>query len=161
MTEESDFHYLRNSPLTTGLTDDQVRALAGIAFCRRLADQEVLIAEGNLENRLHIIAEGAVAVTRDMGKGEFTTIHVLRTGDLAGEMGFISGQPHTATLRSLGRTQVCSLEREAFETLVEQDPWLVYRVMCNIIQVSQDILRRMNAQYVELTKYVHRSHAVF
>jgi hypothetical protein len=33
--------------------------------------------------------------------------------------------------------------------------------MGNIIHVSQDILRRMNAQYVELTKYVHRSHAVF
>lgn len=161
MTEESDFHYLRHSPLTSGLSDEQVQALAGIAFCRRLADQEVLIAEGNIENSLHIIAEGAIAVTRDMGKGEFTTIHVLRTGDLAGEMGFISGQPHTATLRSLGRTQVCSLEREAFETLIDKDPWLVYRVMCNIIQVSQDILRRMNAQYVELTKYVHRTHAVF
>jgi hypothetical protein len=33
--------------------------------------------------------------------------------------------------------------------------------MQNIIQVSQDILRRMNAQYVELTKYVYRTHAVF
>jgi len=161
MTEDSDFSYLRHSPLTTGLSDEQVQALAGIAYCRRLADQQVLIAEGRVEDSLHIIAEGAIAVTRDMGKGEFTTIHVLRTGDLAGEMGFISGQPHTATLRSLGRTQVCSLEREAFETLIEKDPWLVYRVMCNIIQVSQDILRRMNAQYVELTKYVHRSHAVF
>ncbi|NEX18430.1 MAG: cyclic nucleotide-binding domain-containing protein [Halochromatium sp.] len=161
MTEDSDFSYLRHSPLTSGLSDEQVQALAGIAYCRRLADQQLLIAEGRIEDSLHIIAEGAIAVTRDLGKGEFTTIHVLRTGDLAGEMGFISSQPHTATLRSLGRTQVCSLEREAFETLVEKDPWLVYRVMCNIIQVSQDILRRMNAQYVELTKYVHRSHAVF
>lgn len=161
MTDETDFTYLRHSPLTAGLSDDQVYALAGIAYCRRLADQEVLIAEGNVENSLHIIAEGGIAVTRDLGKGEFTTIHVLHTGDLAGELGFISGQPHTATLRSLGRTQVCSLERSAFESLLEKDPWLVYNVMRNIIQVSQDILRRMNAQYVELTKYVYRSHAVF
>ncbi len=161
MTDDSDFIYLRHSPLTTGLTDDQVHLLASIACCRRLADQEVLITEGDVESSLHIIAEGAIAVTRDLGKGEFTTIHVLRTGDLAGEMGFISGQPHTATLRSLGRTQVCSVEREAFETLLDQDPRLVYQVMRNIVHVSHDILRRMNAQYVELTKYVHRSHAVF
>jgi CRP-like cAMP-binding protein len=161
MTEESDFNYLRRSPLSNGLSDKQVQALAGIAFCRQLADQEVLITEGNVEHALHIVAEGAIAVTRDLGKGEFTTIHVLRTGDLAGEMGFISGQPHTATLRSLGRTQVCSVDRAGFETLIDKDPWLVYRVMGNIIHVSQDILRRMNAQYVELTKYVHRSHAVF
>jgi CRP-like cAMP-binding protein len=161
MTEDTDFTYLRRSPLTAGLTDDQVQLLAGIAYCRRLADQEVLITEGDVENSLHIIAEGAIAVTRELGKGEFTTIHVLHTGDLAGEMGFISGQPHTATLRSLGRTQVCSFEREAFETLLDQDPRLVYQVMRNIVHVSQDILRRMNAQYVELTKYVHRTHAVF
>ncbi|NBB83146.1 MAG: cyclic nucleotide-binding domain-containing protein [Alphaproteobacteria bacterium] len=161
MNAETDFHYLRTSPLTAGLSDEQVRSLAGIAFCRQLADQEVLICEGNVDNSLHIIAEGALAVTREMGKGEFTTIHVLRTGDLAGEMGFISARPHTATLRSLGRTQVCSFEREAFESLLPDDPWLVYRVMQNIVQVGQDILRRMNAQYVELTKYVYRSHAVF
>ena len=161
MNAEADFGYLRRSPLTVGLTDSQVTALAGIAHCRRLADQEILIDEGKIDNSLHIVAEGGIAVTRDLGMGEYTTIHVLRTGDLAGEMGFISGRPHTATLRSLGKTQVCSVEREAFESLLSDDPWLVYRVMQNIVEVSQDILRRMNAQYVELTKYVHRSHAVY
>jgi CRP-like cAMP-binding protein len=161
MNAEADFSYLRRSPLTNGLTDDQVRMLAGISYCRRLDDQETLISEGNSDNSLHIVVEGGIAVTRDLGKGEFTTIHVLRTGDLAGEMGFISGRPHTATLRSIGKTQVCSVERDAFESLMSDDPWLVYRVMQNIVEVSQDILRRMNAQYVELTKYVHNSHAMF
>ncbi|WP_242445310.1 cyclic nucleotide-binding domain-containing protein [Chromatium okenii] len=108
-----------------------------------------------------MITEGALAVTRDMGKGEYTTIHVLHTGDLAGEMGFISGKPHTATLRSLGRTQICTVEREAFESLLIEHPWLVYRVMQTIVRVSQDILRRMNAQHVELTKYVSSSHALY
>ncbi len=161
MNAEVDFPYLRSSPLTVGLTDKQVTLLAGIAYCRRLNDEEVLIQEGQIDNSLHIIAEGGIAVTRDMGKGEYTTIHVLRTGDLAGEMGFISGRPHTATLRSMGNTQVCSLERAAFEDLLTEDPWMIYRVMQNIVQVSQDILRRMNAQYVELTKYVTRSHALY
>ncbi len=161
MGVENDFHSLRNSSLSGGLTDREVEALAGIAYCRRLADEDVLIEEGKLDHSLHVITEGAIAVTRDVGKGEYTTIHVLRTGDLAGEMGFISGQPHTATLRSLGRTQVCSFEREAFESLLLDYPWLVYRVMQNIVKVGQDILRRMNAQHVELTKYVYRSHALY
>ncbi|MCF7984022.1 MAG: cyclic nucleotide-binding domain-containing protein [Thiohalocapsa sp.] len=161
MSVDADFGYLRRSPLTSGLTDEQVRVLAGIAYCRRLSDQEVLIDEGKVDNSLHIVAEGGIAVTRDLGKGEYTTIHVLRTGDLAGEMGFISARPHTATLRALGNTQVCSIERDAFEALLPRDAWLVYRVMQNIVEVSQDILRRMNAQYVELTKYVYRTHAVF
>jgi CRP/FNR family cyclic AMP-dependent transcriptional regulator len=161
MSADADFSYLRRSPLTAGLTDEQVRMLAGISYCRRLDDHETLISEGNSDNSLHIVVEGGIAVTRDLGKGDFTTIHVLGTGDLAGEMGFISGRPHTATLRSIGKTQVCSVERDSFESLMSDDPWLVYRVMQNIVEVSQDILRRMNAQYVELTKYIHSSHAMF
>ncbi len=161
MSIEHDFALLRRSSLTSSLTDEQVEALAGIACCRRLSDQETLIKEGEVDNSLHVITEGALAVTRDVGKGEYTTIHVLHTGDLAGEMGFISGRPHTATLRSLGRTQVCSFERENFESLLTEHPWLVYRVMQTIVQVSQDILRRMNAQHVELTKYVSSSHALY
>ncbi|MCK7583118.1 MAG: cyclic nucleotide-binding domain-containing protein [Chromatiales bacterium] len=161
MGTTQDFDSLRHSSLSVNLSDEQVQALNDIAYCRRLADQEILIREGHIDNSLHVITEGALAVTRDLGKGEYTTIHVLRTGDLAGEMGFISGQPHTATIRSLGRTQVCSFEREAFESLLTEHPWLVYRVMQNIVKVSQDILRRMNAQHVELTKYVSSSHALF
>ena len=156
-----DFESLRRSSLSANLSDEQVQALTSIAYCRRLADQEILIREGNIDNCLHVIVEGALAVTRDLGKGEYTTIHVLRTGDLAGEMGFISGRPHTATLRSLGRTEICSVERDAFESLLIEHPWLVYRVMQNIVKVSQDILRRMNAQHVELTKYVSSSHALY
>lgn len=161
MSVEHDFLSLRSSGVSANLNDEQVEALAGIAQCRHLIDQEILIREGNVDNCLHVITDGAIAVTRDVGKGDFTTIHVLRPGDLAGEMGFISGHPHTATLRSLGRTDVCTIRRDEFESLLAKHPWLVYRVMQNIVKVSQDILRRMNAQHVELTKYVSRSHALY
>jgi CRP-like cAMP-binding protein len=157
-TEIDDFVCLRHSPLSVGLTDDQLRALTEVTFCRRLKDQEILIEEGKIDNSLHIVTEGAIAVTKDLGSGDYTTIHVLKTGDMAGEMGFVSGRPHSATLRSLGRTQVCSFERERFESLLENEPWLVYQVMRNIVRATHDILRSMNAQYIELTKYVSQSH---
>ncbi len=155
------FASMRQSPLSEGLTDDQLQALTAITFCRRLNDQEVLIEEGKIDNSLHIITEGALAVTRDIGNGDFTTIHVLRTGDMAGELGFVSSRPHSATLRSLGRTQVCSFDRERFESLLDEEPRMVYQVMRNIVRVTHDILRRMNAQYIELTKYVTRSHGIY
>jgi CRP/FNR family transcriptional regulator, cyclic AMP receptor protein len=161
MNEIDDFTCLRGSPLSEGLTDDQLRALTGITFCRRLQDHEVLIEEGKIDNSLHVITEGALAVTRDLGRGEYTTIHVLRTGDMAGEMGFVTGRPHSATLRSLGCTQVCSFDRAAFEDLLTEQPWMVYRVMQNIVHVGHGILRRMNAEYVELTKYITRSQGLY
>ncbi len=74
----------------------------------------------------------------------------------------MSAGAHTpATLRSLGHTQVCSFKRERFESLLDEEPRMVYQVMRDIVRVTHDILRRMNAQYVELTKYVARSHAIY
>lgn len=161
MNDNDNFTCLRRSPLSDGLTDEQLRALTGITYCRRLQDDEVLIEEGKVDNSLHVITEGALAVTRNLGRGDYTTIHVLRTGDMAGEMGFVTGRPHSATLRSLGCTQVCSFERAAFEDLVTAEPWMIYRVMQNIVQVGHGILRRMNAEYVELTKYISHSHGIY
>lgn len=161
MNDIDDFACLRQSPLSEGLTDDQLQALTAVTFCRRLRDQEVLIEEGKIDNSLHIVTEGALAVTRDLGKGDYTTIHVLRTGDMAGSLGFVTGRPHSATLRSLGRTQVCSFERERFESLLEAEPHMVYQVMRNIVLATHNILRRMNAEYVELHKYVTRHHGVY
>ncbi len=158
MGEQSDFGALRGSPLTAELNDEQVENLVGISVCQVLETDEILISEGKVDNSLHVIIDGTLAVTRDTGGGEWTTLHILRTGDLAGEMGFIDGRPHSATLRAIGPTKVCSFERSKFESLLDKDAWIVYRVMQNIIQTVHDILRRMNAQYVEMSNYISKQH---
>jgi CRP-like cAMP-binding protein len=71
---------------------------------------------------------------------------VLRTGDQAGKLGFVSRPPHSANLRSLGQTQICTLGREHFETLLETEPHLVCQVMRNIVRAARNILRRMNTK---------------
>ncbi|MGD8643671.1 MAG: cyclic nucleotide-binding domain-containing protein [Chromatiales bacterium] len=158
MTEQDDFASLRGSPLTSNLTDEQVRSLVGISYCRMLENDETLIEEGKTDNSLHVLTEGTIAVMRDVGGGEYTTMHLLRTGDMAGEMGFIDGRPHSATLRSVGQSKVCSFDREGFESLLESEPWVVYRVMQNIVAVGHDILRRMNTQFVEMSNYISKAH---
>lgn len=158
MNEQGEYKALRDSPLTANLTDAQVRELTAIAVCRPLENDEVLIAEGKVDNSFHVITLGTLAVTRDVGGGEWTTLHILRAGDLAGEMGFIDGRPHSASLRAIGKTTVCSFEREKFESLLDKEPWVVYRIMQNIIHTVHDILRRMNAQYVEMSNYISKQH---
>lgn len=158
MAEQEDFQSLRGSPLTANLSDDQVRTLVGISYCCRLENDEVLIEEGKVDNSVHVVTDGTLAVMRDVGGGEQTTMHLLRKGDLAGEMGFVDGRPHSATLRSIGESKVCSFDRERFESLLESDPWIVYRVMQNIVSVGHDILRRMNTQFVEMSNYISKAH---
>lgn len=99
-----------------------------------------------------------IAVTRDCGCGEWTTLALLRPGDLAGEMGFVTGRPHSATLRAVGEAGVISFDRDRVEALLQDQPWIVYRLMQAIVQAVHQILRRMNAQYVEMANYITKQH---
>jgi CRP-like cAMP-binding protein len=158
MDEQTKFDILRKSPLTANMTDAQCWVLVGLLEHQILGNEEVLIKEGNIDNSFHVIVKGNLAVTKDTGAGDWTTLHILRTGDLAGELGFIDGRPHSATLRSVGETTVFSFARDKLEEVLEKDPWVVYRLMQTIVQAVHDILRRMNNQYVDMTNYITKQH---
>jgi CRP/FNR family cyclic AMP-dependent transcriptional regulator len=149
---------VRASQLAVELDDEQRTILANLVTHRSLEDAEVLIREGEVSNELHVIASGALAVTREAGKGEWVTLHVLRKHDLAGELGFLDNREHSATLRAVGPTQVFSLSRDRLEELIATQPMIVYLVMRAIVREVHHILRRMNMQYVEMTNYISKQH---
>ena len=161
MDQEERFATLRRAPITAKMTDDETRTLAEIPDFRELKNDDVLLSEGHIDNSFHLIIDGMLAVTKDTGGGDWVTLHVLRQGDLAGELGFIDGRPHSATLRSVGETTVFTFEREKLEALLESQPWVVYRLMQSIVQAVHDILRRMNNQYVDMTNYITKQHGRF
>jgi len=158
MAETLSLEILRKSPLAVELTDAQCAVLLEIMTIQTLNDNDILINEGKVDNSLHGIYEGALAVSKSTGGGDWTILHVLRNGDLAGELGFLDGQEHSATLRAVGTTKVFSLEREKFEMLVPTHPEIVYRIMRSIVREIHAIVRRMNTQYVELHNYISKQH---
>lgn len=158
MNEQANFEIVCQSPLGIELKKDDCKALADVIETRKLSDGEILIREGDREDALHVIISGRLAVTRDVGVGDYVTLHVLNPGEFAGAMGFIDGGERSATLRSLADTEVYTLHRSAFEPLVESHPNLVYQVMRAIIRSVHSTVLRMNQQYVEMQNYVTRSH---
>jgi len=158
MNSQPNPEIIAQSPIGAELDPKDCRTLAGIMTARRLADTEILIEEGRTDDSLYLIVQGAVAVTRNAGGGNWTVLHVLRPGDIAGEMGFLDGKEHSATLRAMGETEIYSLQRQALESLVDKHPMLLYRVMRGIVRSVHRILRRMNFEYVELTNYITKQH---
>lgn len=115
MAAENCHEAFRKSPLAAELTDEESNLVSEHLVCRKLKDGEILFREGDVDNNLYLIADGNLAVAHETPEGEWVVLHVLRTRDLAGEMGFLDGQKHTATLRSIGPTELISLERENLE----------------------------------------------
>jgi CRP-like cAMP-binding protein len=146
--------HIKNSSLFADLSEEQCRDLSTIATSRSLADKEILIEQGQIDETLHIVATGSLLVERTTAGGAVATLHILKPGDLAGEMGFVDGTEHTATLRASGKSEVVSINRKSLESMLSPNPGVVYALMRGIVRTVHRILREMNLQFVELNNYI-------
>lgn len=149
---------IQHSTLFGDLSEAQCNDLSMIATTRSLDDKEVLIEQGKIDETLHIVSSGALAVERTTAGGDAVTMHILKPGDLAGEMGFVDGSEHTATLRAIGTASVVSIGRKDLESLLSTKPEVVYGLMRGIVRTGHRILREMNLQAVELSNYITKTH---
>ena len=149
---------IQHSSLIGDLSEAQCDDLSSIATTRSLNDKEVLIEQGQTDESLHIVSSGALAVERTTAGGDTITLHILKPGDLAGEMGFVDGTEHTATLRAMGSTDIVSISRKDLESLLPSKPEVVYGLMRGIVRTAHRILREMNLQSVELSNYITKVH---
>ncbi len=150
-------HILKSS-LGTELTHEEADVIGGLMKERNLEDGDFLIEEGGTDDSLHVLLEGKVEVVRRSGGGDLASIAILRRGDLAGELSFIDGAPHTVGLRALGDCHVASLHRKDFEALIDKAPHLVYKVLRSIVRSAHHIVHRMNLEFIELSNYIFKQH---
>jgi len=146
------------SALGAELSREEAETLTAVMSSQKLADEDYLITENDSDHALHVLLEGKLEVIRKTGAGETASLAVLRDGELAGELSFIDGEPHTVSLRALCDCLVVSIDRKEFEGLIDGHPQLVYKVMRAIARSAHRIVHRMNLQFVELSNYVFKQH---
>ena len=149
---------ISSTALGAELNDAEIEVLAGLVTESDLVDGDFLIEDGASDDALHIILKGKVEVVKRTGADEFASLAVLREGELAGELSFVDGTPHTVGLRALCDTHILTLRREAFEGIIEAQPQLVYKVMRAVVRSAHRIVHRMNTEFVELSNYIFKQH---
>ena len=147
-----------HSSLGADLSDTEVGVLGELMVERELGDGEFLFKDGTNDDSLHVILVGKLEVVKRTGGDDYSSLAVLRDGELAGELSFIDGAPHTVGLRALCETHVLSLSRTAFEGIIDSNPQLVYKVMRAVARSAHRIVHRMNTEFVELSNYIFKQH---
>lgn len=158
MTDTSLLETLRASKLAAELTEEQSRRLAEAMTMRDLREGEVLVREGTSDSHLYLLVRGVLGVVKNAGSPERVTINTLSAGDFAGELSFMDAQERFASLVALSDARVLGLARDQLESLLDKEPWLVYRVMRAIIRAVHQIQYRLSIQQSELSNYIYKQH---
>jgi len=146
---------LRRSVLGTELDEAEAQVLTERMGVVSLHDGETLVCEGEARRTLVLLAQGGIAVGKIVGPSE-ETVYQMRPGECAGTRAFVDGSQRKAALRSIGDSTVLTLEPEAFETLLDTHPRIVYKVMRAIFRITHTNLMHANLDSAELRNYLMR-----
>ena len=158
MSNTADYQLVRNSSVGAELHEDEAKTLAAILGVRQLKDGELLVSEGGAEQTLFILASGKLAVISSATEGKENLVYTMKEGECAGTRAFVDRAPRKATLRASGNATVYTLTPDAFESLLDANPRLAYKVMRALFRVTHTNLMRMNQESQELANYIHKSH---
>ncbi|MFN2397573.1 MAG: cyclic nucleotide-binding domain-containing protein [Gemmatimonadaceae bacterium] len=135
---------LRSVPLFTGLDDPELERVAEVCEEKSYVSSEFIFREGEPGNRLFIIVEGEVRISRQIpGAGE-EALAILKPGALFGEMAVFDRSERSTDALSNGGTKVITISRAEFEMLLDFNRDIAYKVLRAMVRLLSIRLRSAN-----------------
>jgi HEAT repeat protein len=125
--------FLRKVPLFVDLSPADLERVGHLVEERGYADGEVIAAEGELGEELHIVIEGTIRVVQG-GEGSERELARRSSGDVVGEMSLIAQAPRVASLIADGPVRTIRLGRHEFESMLRERPGVALAVMRVLVQ---------------------------
>ena len=105
--------------------------LVSSAELRQYAPGEVLFAEGESGDELHLVRRGSLTVSRYL-QGREVVLSYVPAGKYVGEMGLLGNSRRTASVRAVVPTETVVMKSEPFLALLERDPNLKAQVQTQL-----------------------------
>jgi len=135
---------LRHSALFTGLDDSQLGKVAEIARTQSYQAGELIFKEGEPGNRLFVIADGEVRISRNIPAAGEEALAILKKGACFGEMAVFDRSERSTDAIANGGCTVVTVSRPDLELLLEFDPELGYAVLKAAVRLLSHRLRAAN-----------------
>jgi CRP/FNR family cyclic AMP-dependent transcriptional regulator len=111
---------------------------------RRFAAGDVVVARGEADRSLYLVASGSVEVLVLHGRKE-RSVRVQGPGTVLGEVAFLDGKPRSATVRAIAACEVLRLSTDAFEALAGRHPDLGRKLLLDVGRIVALRLRQAEA----------------
>jgi CRP/FNR family transcriptional regulator len=137
---------LAGLPLFAALDDESGAALASVLSTRAVNRGRTIFSEGDPGDRLFVVLDGKVMITRAASDGRENLLSVLGPGEMFGELSLFDPGTRTATAAAITDCRLISLDHDDLR------PWLTGRpeVATHLLQALARRLRRSNEALADL-----------
>jgi CRP-like cAMP-binding protein len=126
------------------LDDTEIAQVAEVCKEEKFVSGEYIFHEGEHGNRLYLIVNGEVRISRDVpGSGE-EALAVLKAGALFGEMAVFDRTERSTHAISNGGTTVLTISRADFEMLLDFNREMAHKVLWSCVRLLSSRLRSTN-----------------
>jgi CRP-like cAMP-binding protein len=135
---------LKSVELFSGLKTPALELIARIASEEAHKRNEKIFRHGEPGEKLYLILEGKVRISREIpGMGE-EALAVLGAGQIFGEMALLDESPRSADAIAHEKCRVLTVPRDGFDDLLYLNKELAYEVLWSIVRMLLKRLRETN-----------------
>ncbi len=132
---------LRKVELFSGLKPEALDLIAKVSSEETHALGTKLFQHGDAGDKLYLILEGKIRISRDVpGMGE-EALAVLGPGEVFGEMALLDESPRSADARVHERCRLLTIPKDGFDDLLFLHKDLAYEVLWSIVRMLVNRLR--------------------
>ena len=138
---------LQSVSLFWDLTEEELGYIEEKMVTRRYENGNYIFLEDSEGEQCFFVAKGSVKVTRLSKDGREVILTMLNAGDFFGEMSLLDGESRSANVIALEKTEVLTLNREDFLTVLHDYPTIAIQ----LVKEMAGRLRKSDRQIASLS----------
>ncbi|MQA83069.1 MAG: cyclic nucleotide-binding domain-containing protein [Streptosporangiales bacterium] len=137
---------LSQAPLFEALDDEGSKALRSCMRDVRLTRGQTLFAEGDDGDRLYVVLDGKIKLTRTAPDGRENLLSVLGPGEMFGELSLFDPRPRTASAIAVTECRLAAVAHDELRPWLDKSP----QVAVTLLGALARRLRRANDVMADL-----------
>jgi CRP/FNR family cyclic AMP-dependent transcriptional regulator len=147
------------------LSEDERRALEAIATTRQATRGQVLLAQGQVPDRVLVLRTGHAKVVASGPEGDEVVLTFRGPGSLLGEQAVVDGSPRAAGVIAIEPLEMLIIPASAFRNYLDERPQVAMKLVSMLSRrlrdsdrqlvrfATSDTLGRVSARLVELCEH--------
>ncbi len=120
---------LREVPIFTGLSDEDLDVIMHMTVRRTYPKNTMIVIEEDQGDMLYIIESGSVKITRLDDEGREVILAILGSAEFFGEMALLDGQGRSANVMAIEDTVLFTLHRRDFLDVLGRFPTISIQLL--------------------------------